>query len=80
MVKGRLPTAIGAWIERRMWVQPTTPRASLPTHRCESAPNKLWPLSLLALYVGQRLSISRADFLTTLCSHLDVICCCYFLV
>ena len=37
---------------------------------------------LLALSVGQRLcinfSVSRANFLTTLCSHLDVTCSCYF--
>ena len=37
---------------------------------------------LLALFVGQRLCInlfvSRANFLTTLHSHLDVICSCYF--
>ena len=36
----------------------------------------------LALSVGQRLcinfSVSRANFLTTLCSHLDVTCSCYF--
>ena len=37
---------------------------------------------LLALYVGQRLcigfSVLRTNFLTTLCSHLDVTCSCYF--
>ena len=37
---------------------------------------------LLALFVGQRLCInfyvSRAKFLTTLCSHLDITCTCYF--
>ena len=39
-------------------------------------------ISLLALSVGQRLCIdffdSRANFLTTLRSHLDVTCFCYF--
>ena len=37
---------------------------------------------LLALYVGHRLcinfSVSRANFLTTLPSHLNVTCSCYF--
>ena len=37
---------------------------------------------LLTLFVGQRLcinfSISRANFLTTLRSHLDITCSCYF--
>ena len=39
-------------------------------------------MSLLALSVGQRLCINffvpRANFLTTLCSHLDITCSCYF--
>ena len=38
--------------------------------------------NFLAPFVGQRLCIdfyvSRANFLTTLCSHLDVTCSCYF--
>ena len=45
-------------------------------------PTRLASLCLLALSVGQRLyinfSISRANFLTTLRSHLDVTCSCYF--
>ena len=40
------------------------------------------PPWFLALSVGQRLcinfSVSRANFLTTLRSHLDVTCSCYF--
>ena len=41
-----------------------------------------WKCNLLALSVGQRLCInfyvSRVNFLTTLRSHLDVTCSCYF--
>ena len=39
-------------------------------------------LNVLALFVGQRLGIdfyvSRAKFLTTLRSHLDIACSCFF--
>ena len=39
-------------------------------------------ITLLALFVGQRqcinFYISRVNFLTTLCSHLDVTCSWYF--
>ena len=40
-----------------------------------------WYMILFALYIGQRLCVnfyvSRANFLATLCSHLDVTCSCY---
>ena len=42
----------------------------------------IWNYALLALFVGQRLcidfSVLRANFLTTLHSHLEVTCSCYF--
>ena len=57
---------------------------SMTQNRETMALSTLTTIDLLAMYVGHRLCIdffvSRANFLTTLHSHLDVTCFCYFLV